>query len=741
MTPSPDNSLRIGIDIGGTFTDFVIFDSASRSLQTLKIPSTPESPEQAVLEGIRRIREQYSVISNQPTEHWQLKTGYWITHGSTVATNALLERKGARTALITTRGFRDVLAIARQNRPDLYDLTPQIDPPLIPDNLRFEVDERVTSRGEIIQPLSQADLRSLIFDQLEIENQRSKIESVAICLLFSFLRPEHEQQIAAALRQAQGAPPTEFAEVFVSASHEILPEYREYERTATTAVNAYVSPILSRYLTRLEEALTQTADSTPPSGTHPVIRPPSSVLTIMQSNGGLLSPEHARREAVRCILSGPAGGLIAAQNLPNPQTLIPDSQSLVPNYLSFDMGGTSTDVSLIHGAPALTTEAVIGGLPIRIPVLDIHTIGAGGGSIVWIDPGGGLRVGPQSAGADPGPACYGRVLAPTPARAGASPAPTPPAPTVTDANLLLGRLLPDRFLGGQMPLYPDLARAAIQPIADTLGLTPEAAALGIIAIANAHMARALRLISVQRGHDPADFALVSFGGAGGLHAAALARELGIPRILIPRHASTFSALGMLLADVVKDYSQTVMLPGQSSVTSIQSSVNPLMERAHRDLLAEGIAEERITLEPALDVRLRGQSYELSVPFSPEWERAFNEIYRATYGYAPPDGEREIVTVRVRGRGGIDSPEFSPRPLGDADPRAALMGTRPIWLDHGPLRLRSGQAQGTPVYDGEALQPGHAITGPALIVRLDTTIILDTDCRASVDAYDNLIIDL
>jgi N-methylhydantoinase A len=451
----------------------------------------------------------------------------------------------------------------------------------------------------------------------------------------------------------------------------------------------------------------------------------------MQSNGGSISPAQARRQPIRCILSGPAGGLIAAERLPTADGRPATDQSPVPrSFLTFDMGGTSTDVALIRGAPALTTHAHIGGLPIGIPVLDIHTIGAGGGSIAWLDPAGGLQVGPQSAGANPGPACYGRTGDRRP-KTNEPRLPSPVSrllPTVTDANLLLGRLLPDRFLGGAMPLFPQLALAAIQPLAAALALSPEETALGIIQIANAHMARALRLVSVQRGGDPADFALVSFGGAGGLHAAALARELGIPRLIIPRHASVFSALGMLLADVVKDYSQTVMLPGDTPLSNLQLPISSLIDRARADLLAEGIPPHAVTLEPTLDARLQGQSWELAIPFSENWQADFNRIYQETYGHPPHAAERQIVNVRLRARGGVESPAFEARPLAAPDPRAALLGTRPLWFGASP--------RATPIYDGGLLQPGHEIHGAALIVRSDTTILLEAGDHASVDPWLN-----
>lgn len=691
--------IRLGIDIGGTFTDFVVFNPAEGSLHAFKVPSTPEDPSRAVLMGLQNLTD------------FQYLSDLDLVHGSTVATNALLERKGASTALVTTRGFRDVLQIGRQDRPLLYDLNPRLPPPLVPDNLRFEVEERVGADGEVLTPLDSSEVESLL-SVLEAQADHhstelshaggSKVESVAVCLLFSFLHPHHEARIARRLREAG---------FFVSASHEVLPEYREYERTATTVINAYVSPVMDRYLAKLEASL------------------PDFRLRVMQSNGGSISPHQARREAVRCILSGPAGGVVAAQNLP---TLYLSRRTErepadhgqkggaglpISNLITFDMGGTSTDVSLIHGTPRTTTEAEIGGLPVRVPTLDIHTIGAGGGSIAHVDPGGALRVGPGSAGAHPGPACYGL--------GGED-------PTVTDANLTLGRLDPERFLGGKMPLSPDRAQDALAPLALELGLTPVEAALGIIEVANAHMERALRVISVARGHDPRDFTLVSFGGAGGLHAAALARRLGIPRVIISPYAATFSALGMLMADVVKDYTQTVMFSGSVPLPDIKDALQPLLGRGRADLLAESLPEESISLEQFLDVRYRGQSYELTVPFTERWRDAFMDLHRREYEYALQDGDLEIVNLRVRAVGALPVPEIPPQPLEEPDPSRAF-------IDRGPVMLeRAGKVE-IPHYLGEGLRPGNRIAGPALILRSDTTVLINRDDLAEVDPFGNVIV--
>jgi N-methylhydantoinase A len=720
--------LRIGIDIGGTFTDFVVYDPSTQQIQTFKLLSTPHDPAEAVLRGLEQIlggNQHLSLISHQSslnsdplpiTDNCSLIT---VIHGSTVATNALLERKGARTALVTTRGFRDVLQIGRQNRPVLYDLFANPPPPLIPEELRFEVDERVGHTGEVLQPLDPAQV-----DDLIEELKTQKVGSVAVCLLFSFLHPEHEQIIARKLRAAG---------FLVSVSSEIIPEYREYERTSTTAVNAYISPVLDKYLSHLEDALTPRLPlPTCPERTRRVgeglgVR---VSLRVMQSNGGNISPGEARRQAVRCILSGPAGGVVGCEYVGkaalNPTPIL--GPSPIPGdwgrggeagegvrVITFDMGGTSTDVSLVDGAPQISTEAAVSGCPIRVPILDIHTIGAGGGSIAYVDAGGALRVGPESAGADPGPACYGKG----------------DLPTVTDANLVLGRLSAEHFLGGQMPLDSERARVALTKLGKGLGLDATHAALGVVQVANAHMERALRVISVERGHDPRRFTLLSFGGAGGLHAVDLARGLGIPRVLVPPLASTLSAFGMLAADVIKDYTQTVMLPGDTPIVELAARLSPFGERGRKEVEEEGITADKIRVERFLDMRYLGQSYELIVPFSEQVMATFHEIHQKTYGYARPEAPVEIVNLRLRVVGETTPPPLAPQPLSGPDPTAALFDERNVVYVDGELV--------TPFYLAESLRPGNRLSGPVVVVRADTTILLEPTDQAEVDVYSNLII--
>ena len=690
-----DRELRIGIDIGGTFTDFVIFHPQTGQVETFKLLSTPHDPAEVVLSGLKRLG-----IAGETIRHD-------LVHGSTVATNALLERKGARTALVTSRGFADVLQIGRQNRTELYNLAYQPLPPLIPAHLRLEVDERVDHTGQVLIPLDLAQLDSL----LPILRQHA-VQSVAVCLLFSFLHPAHEQSLAAKLREAG---------FFVSASCEILPEYREYERTSTTAINAYVSPILDGYLSRLQQALTPSVPNQPDGAGNETFS-----LHIMQSNGGVISLDEARQNGVRCILSGPAGGVTGARYVGRQALLAVDSKTRL-QLITFDMGGTSTDVSLIDGEPLVTNEAQVSGLPIRIPILDIHTIGAGGGSIAYVDTGGALRVGPQSAGADPGPACYSPNLPPAESHRAFA--------TVTDANLVLGRLLPDHFLGGAMPLNMERARWVMQRLGQPLGLDPVQTALGILEVVNAHMERALRLISVERGYDPVDFTLLSFGGAGGLHACDLARRMGLPQVLIPPFASVLSAFGMLAADIVKDYSQTVMLPGDTPPPLLADLFSPLQSSACQDLRAEGLPENDITIQTLFDMRYQGQSYELTVPWSsPEanFLESFQNAHQAAYGYSLPAAPVEIVNLRLRAVGHVQPIPLPVHAHSDPSPEHALFDQRPVFLASSPPRL-------LPLYQGESLRTGNRIPGPALIVRRDTTIFIGETDSALVDPFLNLTI--
>ncbi len=673
--------LRVGIDIGGTFTDFVVYEPGNQKLETFKMLSTPLDPSEVVIQGLERIRH----ANNHSSEN---SISLAIIHGSTIATNALLERKGAVCALVTSQGFKDILQIGRQNRSSLYNLSYTPPPEIIPAGLRFEIDERIDQAGQVIQDINLEQVNGLI-----PKLRDAGVESIAICFLFSFLHPQHESLVAACLASPDW---------LVSTSSEILPEFREYERMSTTVINAYVTPILDRYLANLRKMETKE-------------------IRVMQSNGGSMSLEEARQRGVHCILSGPAGGVIGAQHL---FTRVKAGEK--PRLITFDMGGTSTDVSLVDGRPHLTYEAELGGYPIHIPLLDIHTIGAGGGSIAHRDDGGSLRVGPQSAGANPGPACYGR-----------NPDPERDVFTVTDANLALGRLAPELFLGGELILHRDRSLRALDNLAKEFELDLFSLALGVLEVVCTHMERATRLISIERGYDPRDFALLSFGGAGGLHAVDLARRCGIPEVIIPPLASTLSAFGMLAADITKDYSRTVMLPGNISKDEIENFLRPLLERGRTDLLEQGVSQERICLETALDVRFLGQSYELTVPFTQNYLKSFHEQHVQMYGYTRSDAPVEIVTARVRAVGSVDPPVLPSATLADADPSKALLDYRRVGFEvDGRLSWRE-----IPFYRFEHLKPGNFMVGPSVVVRKDTTVWLGMGDDARMDEWGNLRISI
>ncbi len=567
--------ILIGIDTGGTFTDFVCFGRGG--LRVHKRPSTPDNPARAVLDGLRELLRDASRV---PVS---------ITYGTTVATNAVLERRGARVVLLTTAGFEDVLEIGRQTRSELYALEPEKPPPLVPRGRRVGVEERITHAGATLQALSRSALARGV-----AAARRAGAESIAVCLLHAYADPTHEQRLGHALERL-GVP--------VSLSHELIAEYREYERTSTTVLNAYVTPVIRRHLGDLRRGVGRAA------------------LRVMQSNGGAISVDRAGREAVRTLLSGPAGGAIGA--------LAAARRVGIERIITFDMGGTSTDVALLDGMIRHQTDWSIGELPVKVPAIDIHTVGAGGGSIAYCDAGGALKVGPESAGADPGPACYGRGA----------------LPTVTDADLLLGRLVPDAFLGGRMRLDEHRARAAMADLGRRVRLTPQQTAEGVVRVVNAGMERAIRRISVERGHDPREYTLVAFGGAAGMHAAELAAALEMRRVLVPVHPGLLSAWGAATADLQRDYVQTVRLTEPTPV-ELARRVRPLTARAQRELRGEGAVASAVRLATVLDVRYVGQSYDLQLPMTRSYRRAFHAAHHARYGYADERRPIEVVNVRV-----------------------------------------------------------------------------------------------
>jgi N-methylhydantoinase A/oxoprolinase/acetone carboxylase beta subunit len=629
--------MRIGVDAGGTFTDFAVLHDDGR-LESFKLRSNPGAPAAVILEGIRR------ATGGGRAE---------VVHGSTVATNALLERKGARTAFVTTDGFTDLVFIGRQNRPQLYNLTPALRRSLIPPSLCFGVKER-TYVGQPPQPPNRAELR-----RLKRQLKEARVESVAICFLHSYHDPANEQAAAAGLGDG----------MYLSVSHEVVPEYREYERASTTLINAFVGPLMDAYLAELE----------------------AHDISIMQSNGGHITAGEARRHAVRTILSGPAGGVVGA-------TAAACAGGFT-RVLGFDMGGTSTDVSLADGRPRLTTEASIDGFPIRVPVLDIHTVGAGGGSLARVDEGGLLRVGPESAGADPGPACYGKG----------------DGATVTDAHVVLGRIAAGQFLGGEMQIDVARAEAAIERIAALISTDRVTAAEGIVRVANANMERAIRVVSVERGHDPRDFALVGFGGCGGLHACEIAVELGISAVVIPQTAGALSALGMLLADRVRDYSASALHGSDTEARFLG-----LERMAQADMPG-------CRLERSADLRYIGQSYELNVPWRPKSiARPFHEEHEKIYGYSDPQRAVEIVAVRVKAWIEVKKPTIRREPGGPG----AGEGMRKVRIGGKWLRV--------PVYHRADLSAQRR-RGPALVIDYGSTTLIPPGWRFLCDKAGNLVV--
>jgi N-methylhydantoinase A/oxoprolinase/acetone carboxylase beta subunit len=658
-------SVRVGVDTGGTFTDFVIWRGGK--LSNRKVLSTPQDPSLAIFEGVS------DILKDSPDA--------FIVHGTTVATNALLQRKGGRIALITTAGFEDVLAIGRQTRRELYALRPESRFELIPAERRFGLGERTLASGRIERAVSRAEVRRIIQ-----KAKRSGAEAVAVCLLHSYANPKNEEIVAAELERSG---------LLFTISSRLLPEHREFERTSTTAVNACLMPVMDRYLGELDRRIGR-AD-----------------LRIMQSNEGYISPPQARVEPIRTALSGPAGGVVGARILARAAGF--------PNVVSFDMGGTSTDVSLIEGGIRRTHESRVGDFPIRLPIIDIHSVGAGGGSIAYTDRGGSLRVGPQSAGADPGPACYGRGE----------------LPTVTDANLCLGRLDPDFFLGGKMTIDPGRSRKAVSRLGRAIGKSMIETALGIISIANANMEKAIRVISVERGIDPRAFALFSFGGAGGMHAVEMAAHLGMPTVLVPRNAGVLSAFGLLVSDPVKDYSKSLMkTEAQVGLPQLDEEFRKLEEKARRDMAGDGLASN-IVLERSLDCRYAGQSYEIDVPYRKArtpalaFLESFHRRHKRLYSYRHDRRPVEIVNLRLK------AVAVTPKiPL--------ARGPRARSLEPGALlkkqEIHTGRALGAgSVYERSRLRPGNILAGPALLIDPESTTFLPPGYKAGVDPFLNIVI--
>src|SRR5215813_5345007 len=679
---------RVGVDSGGTFTDICLFDEQEGRVETWKVPSTPDDSSRGIAQGVEEgMRRAVPDAADKPAA-----AIVYFGHGTTVATNALIQHRGVKTGLITTDGFRDLLEIGRQKRPDLYDI--QADKPLtlVPRDLRLEVPERVLHTGEVERPLDeekvQAAARAL---------KAADVQAIAVCFLYGFVRPDHEQRTVAILRE-------QLPHAFISAGHEIAPEFREYERLSTVVLNAYLGPVMETYIRRLSPRLRALGMTVAPH--------------LTQSNGGVIGFAAAADMPVRTVLSGPSTGVVGAQAL--------GALAGFENLITFDMGGTSTDVALLQdGRCRLAAEATVQGYPIKAPMLDIHTVGAGGGSVAYIDSGGLLKVGPRSCGADPGPACYDKGNA---------------EPAVTDANVVLQTLNPEHLLGGRMKIRHDLAKQAVARLAERLSLGVAQTAQGILSVVTANMARAIRVISVQRGHDPRDYTLMAFGGAGPLHAARLARELDIGRVLVPANPGILCAMGLLLTDLRADFARTRLLPASNSATSdVADAFANLAERADRWFEQEGIAPADRHVARTADMRYLGQNYELGVavpdgPISaatmPALVEGFAQAHRQRYGFAADGDPVQLVTLRVEALGQVRKAELSPQAEVGPEAGAAITAHRPVWLEE------RGDFVSTPIYAREALRAGNRFAGPAVVEQMDATTFVPPGMTARVDRWLN-----
>jgi N-methylhydantoinase A len=683
--------MRIGIDVGGTFTDIVLVDDVTGEIHYTKVLTTHDDLAKGVIGGIDKI------LGTVDTSFDQVD---YLVHGTTIGTNALIERKGARTGLLTTDGMRDVLEIGRIERPaaGLYDIFVDTPLPLVPRYLRVDVKERVGADGEVVVPLDEDSARRGV-EFLKGQN----VESIAVSFLFGFRNPAHEQRVREICQEM-------FPEAAVSISSEIAPEFREFERTSTTVINAYLAPVVERYLDNLGGQLLD--------------RYGEADLRIMQASGGSMMTEMAKRRAVNIVNSGPAGGALAAAFVGR---LTGDQQ-----VISVDMGGTSFDVGVIdRGEPRVAPESQFEGFPVKIPILDVEAIGAGGGSLAWIDQGGALNVGPESAGSQPGPACYGL---------GGE------RPTVTDANLVLGRLNPDYFLGGEMRLYPEMAeKAIVKYVAQPLGVSVEEAASGIIRVVNANMERAISVNSTEKGFDVREFALLPFGGAGPLHAVELARDLDMKKVIVPPYAGTFSAVGLLVANTRYDYSATMAKKEDELAPEELSAVfKDLESQGRAQLRAQNVADEDIQIVWTADLRYEGQSYEISTPVDRKesFTKAdlnavvdrFHDLHYHIYAYGSIDEKVEFINLRVAAIGKV--PEISLARNGNArrDVGKAVKGAR---LVHFPAE---GYIE-TAIYDRALLQPGQSVAGPALVEEVASTTVITPGVTGSVDEYGDIIIAL
>jgi N-methylhydantoinase A len=679
---------RVGVDSGGTFTDVCQIDEVSGDVRVWKVPSTPDDPSRAIVGGLIE-----ALSENRGSSPADIS---YFGHGTTVATNALIQHRGAVAGLVTTEGFRDLLEIGRQRRPHLYDLQTDKPPTLVPRALRIEVGERLRHDGRVEKPLDEPAVREAARMLC-----RAGARAIAICFLYSYVDPRHEETARRIVEE-------ECPGTFVTCSHDVAPEFREYERLSTVVVNAYLGPTMGGYISRLGTRLIEAGIRVSPH--------------ITQSNGGVMSFDAARAQPVRTVLSGPATGVIGGLRL--------GLAAGFRHVITFDMGGTSTDVALIEeGRPKLAGEIEVQGYPLKTPALDIHTVGAGGGSIAHVDRGGLLKVGPRSAGAVPGPACYGLGSE---------------EPTVTDANVVLRTLNPTHLLGGRMRIDRHRAQAAIQRLADRLTLDLMTTAQGVISVVTANMARAIRVISVQRGHDPRDYTLVAFGGAGPLHAARLARELEIPRLLVPRYPGILCALGLLLSDLKTNYAQTRLMPvSDESMPRIIETFAELESRAAGWFEREGIAPEARAIQRAIDMRYAGQNYELPVPcplelpgdlLHKELRTGFERAHDQMYGYVAPEEPIQAITFRVEATGAVRRTELRAHRAATSSSDTAITGRRDVWL------VEAGALVPCPVYDRDRLAPGHRIEGPAVVEQMDATTLLLPGQAATVDPYLDMIVE-
>lgn len=677
---------KVGIDTGGTFTDIVLFNDESKEVVMTKVPSTPKNPAEGIINGIQKITERKGITFGDIE---------LLIHGTTVATNAILENKGAKTALLVTEGFKDVLGIRRQDRPMMYDFFAQKPTALIPRRLRYEISERISYDGNILKPLNADQVKDVVI-QLKKEN----VQAVAICLLHSYTNPQHEIQLKEMLEKELPE------DVKISISYEIVPEIREYERMSTTILNSYVHPVMERYLSYLDKELK--------------LKGFTEEIHVMQSNGGIMSREKAAAQCINTAVSGPAAGVVGSTYL----SKLAGSE----NVITVDMGGTSFDICLAYkNKISLTKQTEIGGHAIKVPMIDIHTIGAGGGSIGWIDEGGALRVGPQSAGATPGPACYNK---------GGQ------EPTVTDANLLLGRIDPDFYLGGEMKVDKSLSFNAIKTkIADPLGISVEAAAEGIIRVVNAGMEKGIRYVSVEKGYDPREFAMVSFGGAGSLHALEMAENLDIAKVIVPLMPGVNSAWGLLMSDFRHDFTRTYMKKASEiDFEDINKQFNERIVEAGNMIRSEGVPDECVSFYKQADIAYYGQGYELTIPFPAgdineknfaDVTNAFHKAHEDAYGYCLPDSEIAIVNIGVSAIGALPRPELIRYPIEKGDGKQAIKAIRKVYL-HGEYR-------DVTIYDRYLLKSGDEFLGPCIIEQNDTTTLVWPEQRCEVDTYLNLAI--